>query len=35
VAEGTPEDVAQTSSPTGAFLSRIPEIAKKVGVAAD
>jgi excinuclease ABC subunit A len=35
VAEGTPEDVAQTSSPTGDFLVRIPEIAQKVSVAAD
>ncbi|MCX7782720.1 MAG: hypothetical protein N2318_03640, partial [Meiothermus sp.] len=35
VAEGTPEEVAQTSSPTGAFLARIPEIRQKVGVAAD
>jgi excinuclease ABC subunit A len=34
VAEGTPEEVARTTSPTGAFLSRIPEIGK-VGVAAD
>jgi excinuclease ABC subunit A len=35
VAEGTPEEVAQTSSPTGAFLARIPEISKKASVAAD
>jgi excinuclease ABC subunit A len=35
VAEGTPEEVAQTNSPTGAFLARIPEIRQKVGVAAD
>lgn len=35
VAEGTPEEVAQTSSPTGSFLARFPEIRKRVGVAAD
>ena len=35
VAEGTPEDVARTKSPTGAFLARIPEIAQRVGAAAD
>jgi excinuclease ABC subunit A len=35
VAEGTPEQVALSGSPTGAFLARIPEIAQKVQVAAD
>jgi len=35
VAEGTPEEVALTGSPTGAFLARIPEIAARIGVAAD
>jgi excinuclease ABC subunit A len=35
VAEGTPEEVAQSKSPTGVFLARIPEIRQKVGVAAD
>ncbi|MDX2004599.1 MAG: excinuclease ABC subunit UvrA [Meiothermus sp.] len=35
VAEGTPEEVAATSSPTGHFLRRIAEIAQRVSVAAD
>ncbi len=36
VAEGTPEDVAgKKDSPTGAYLARILEAARKVGVAAD
>jgi len=35
VAEGTPEEVALTGSPTGVFLARIPEIAQRLKVAAD
>ncbi|WP_287409602.1 excinuclease ABC subunit UvrA [Oceanithermus sp.] len=36
VAAGTPEEVARhPDSPTGAFLRRIPEIAERIGVAAD
>ena len=36
VAAGTPEQVAENAaSPTGAFLRRIPEIAARIGVAAD
>ncbi len=36
VAEGTPEEVAANpKSPTGAFLRRVPEIAKRLEVAAD
>uniref|UniRef100_A0A7V4ALJ6 UvrABC system protein A n=1 Tax=Thermus tengchongensis TaxID=1214928 RepID=A0A7V4ALJ6_9DEIN len=35
VAEGTPEEVALTGSPTGVFLARIPEIAERLKVAAD
>ncbi len=36
VAAGTPEEVAaHPESPTGAFLRRIPEIAERIGVAAD
>ncbi|RDI96023.1 excinuclease ABC subunit A [Meiothermus sp. QL-1] len=35
VAEGTPEEVARTNSPTGVFLARIPEIGQRLKVAAD
>lgn len=35
VAEGTPEEVAPHGEPHGAFLARIPEIAARIGVAAD
>ncbi|MCS7058145.1 MAG: excinuclease ABC subunit UvrA [Meiothermus sp.] len=35
VAEGTPEEVARSGSPTGAFLARIPEIGQRLEVAAD
>jgi excinuclease ABC subunit A len=35
VAEGTPEAVALTGSPTGVFLARIPEIGERLKVAAD
>jgi excinuclease ABC subunit A len=35
VAEGTPEEVARSGSPTGSFLARIPEIGQRLEVAAD